>query len=97
MTYSFSCEIHFVVQNQEKKFFSVSKKLLTEEKTYWNDPDDSFDCTLYYSPTQGFVVRPGHENLVAMGAISTIAEHDIHGEPGPFLPYQCLQILESHC
>ena len=28
---------------------------------------------------QGFVVRPGHENLVAMGAISTKADPDIIG------------------
>ena len=26
---------------------------------------------------QGFVIRPGHENLVAMGAVSTIAEEAI--------------------
>ena len=30
--------------------------------------------------TQGFVVRPGHENLVAMGAISTKADPDIIGQ-----------------
>ena len=29
---------------------------------------------------QGFVLRPGHENLVAMGAIDTIADSDIIGE-----------------
>lgn len=29
---------------------------------------------------QGFVVRPGHENLVAMGAISTKADPDIIGQ-----------------
>ena len=26
---------------------------------------------------QGFVIRPGHENLVAMGAVDTIAEEAI--------------------
>ena len=26
---------------------------------------------------QGFVIRPGHENLVAMGAVSTIADDAI--------------------
>ena len=38
VNYYFSCEIHFVVHNQEKKVFFVSKNLLTEEITYWNDP-----------------------------------------------------------
>ena len=42
MNYSFSCEIHFLVQNQEKMYFYVSQKLLTEEITFWNDPYLSF-------------------------------------------------------
>ena len=29
--------------------------------------------------SQGFVVRPGHENLVAMGAVSTVADENIRG------------------
>ena len=33
------------------------------------------------APCQGFVVRPGHENLVAMTAVNTIADPAIryHG------------------
>ena len=30
---------------------------------------------------QGFVIRPGHENLVAMGAVSTIADDEIISVP----------------
>jgi hypothetical protein len=30
---------------------------------------------------QGFVIRPGHENLVAMGAVSTIADDEILSVP----------------
>ena len=36
--YSFSSEIDFDVQNQEKRCIFVSKKLLKEEITHWNDP-----------------------------------------------------------
>ena len=32
------------------------------------------------------MLRPGHENLVAMGAVSTIADPDIIGEPGLVSP-----------
>ena len=30
-----------------------------------------------FSFVQGFVIRPGHENLVAMGAVDTIADDSI--------------------
>ena len=30
-----------------------------------------------YNFVKGFVIRPGHENLVAMGAVDTIADESI--------------------
>ena len=32
---------------------------------------------IYFAFVQGFVIRPGHENLVAMGAVDTIADDSI--------------------
>ena len=34
-------------------------------------------CVFNSEHLQGFVLRPGHENLVAMGAISTVADDAI--------------------
>ena len=39
VNHSFSFEINFVVQYQEKNMYFCQQKLLTEEITYWNDPE----------------------------------------------------------